>query len=110
MQFTIGEGRINRAFEQAVVGMNTGDSRTTGIFADQALGVHLEQLAQVPDRNRIPPDLNLEVGQRLQVNLADGQTVMVRVTEVSDSSVTIDANHPLAGRDLTLDIQLVEIV
>ena len=90
--------------------MYTGDSKTTRIRADQALGVHFEQLVQVLDRNRIPPDLNLEVGQRLQVNLADGKTVMVSVTEVSDSTVTIDANHPLAGRDLTLDIQLVEIV
>jgi peptidylprolyl isomerase len=54
--------------------------------------------------------LNLEAGQRLQVSLADGQTVVVRVAEVSDSRVTIDGKHPLAGKDLTLDIQLVDIV
>jgi FKBP-type peptidyl-prolyl cis-trans isomerase 2 len=110
MQFKIGEGRINLAFEQAIVGMNTGDSKTIKISADQALGVYLKQLLQVLDRRRIPPNLNLEAGQRLQVNLSDGQTVVVKVTEVSDSSVTIDSKHPLAGKDLTLDIQLVDIV
>ncbi len=110
MQFKLGEGRINLAFEQAIVGMNTGDSKTIKISADQALGVYLKQLLQVLDRRRIPPNLNLEAGQRLQVNLSDGQTVVVKVTEVSDSSVTIDSKHPLAGKDLTLDIQLVDIV
>lgn len=110
MQFKIGEGRIDLAFERAVIGMNTGDSKTIKISADQALGVYLRQLLQVLDHNRIPLDLNLETGQRLQVDLANGQTVIVKVTEVSDSSVTIDGKHPLAGKDLTLDIQLVDVV
>lgn len=110
MQFKIGEGRIDLAFEGAVVGMNTGDSKTIKISADQALGVYLKQLLQMLDRNRMPPDLNLEAGQRLQVNIAHGQMVEVQVTEVADLTVTLDGNHPLAGRDLTVDIQLVAIV
>jgi FKBP-type peptidyl-prolyl cis-trans isomerase 2 len=110
MQFKIGEGRIDLAFERAVIGMNTDDSKTIKISADQALGVYLRQLLQVLDHNRIPLDLNLEAGQRLQIDLGNGQTVIVKVTEVSDSSVTIDGKHPLAGKDLTLDIQLVDVV
>jgi peptidylprolyl isomerase len=109
MQFKIGEDRIIPAFEQAIIGMKPGDSKTMRISA-QAFGPYHEQLVQVVDRRQIHSGWKLELGQRSKVNIANGQTVEVRVTELNDLTVTIDGNHPLAGRDLTVDIQLVDIV
>jgi peptidylprolyl isomerase len=110
LQFTIGEGRVIPSFEQAVVGMNPGESKTTKIPADKAYGPHREELVLAVDRNQFPVDLKPEVGQRLQNRQADGRTIVVTVTDVSESSVTLDANHPLAGEDLTFDVQLLEIL
>jgi peptidylprolyl isomerase len=76
----------------------------------QAFGPYHEQLVQVVDRRQIHSGWKLELGQRLKVNIANGQTVEVGVTELNDLTVTIDGNHPLAGRDLTVDVQLVDIV
>ena len=110
LQFVIGEGRLIPGFEQAVVGMSPGESKSTTIPPEEAYGPHHEQMVQVIDRKQVPPDLKLEVGQQLEVRPSDGQKTMVMVTDVSESTVTLDANHPLAGKDLTFDIQLVEIV
>ena len=110
LQFTIGEGQIIPGFEQAVVGMNPGESKTTKVPADKAYGSHHKEEVLVVDRNQFPVDLKPEVGQKLQIRQADGQTIVVTVTAVSESSVTLDANHPLAGKDLTFDIQLTELV
>ncbi|MGB2842771.1 MAG: peptidylprolyl isomerase [Halobacteriota archaeon] len=110
LQFTIGEGQIIPGFEQAVLGMNPGESKTIKIPTDEAYGTRREEMVMVVDRNQLPADLNPGVGQQLQNRQPDGQTIVVTVTEVSESSVTVDANHPLAGKDLTFDIQLVEVV
>ena len=110
LQFTIGEGQIIPGFEQAVVGMNPGESKTTKVPADKAYGPHYKERVLAADRNQFPVDLKPEVGQKLQIRRTDGQTSEVTVTDVSESSVTLDANHPLAGKDLTFDIQLIEIV
>jgi peptidylprolyl isomerase len=110
LQFTIGEGQIIPGFEQAVVGMNPGESKTTKVLADKAYGPHYKERVLLARRNQFPVDLKPEVGQKLQIRRTDGQTSVVTVTEVSESSVTLDANHPLAGKDLTFDIQLIEIV
>ena len=110
LQFTIGEGRIIPGFEQAVVGMNPGESKTTKVLANKAYGPHRkEKVATIP-RNQFPAHLKPKVGQQLQIPHADGRTAVVTVTDVSESSVTLDANHPLAGKDLIFDIQLMEIV
>jgi FKBP-type peptidyl-prolyl cis-trans isomerase 2 len=110
LQFTIGEGQIIPGFEQAVVGMNPGESKTTKVPADKAYGSHHKEEVLVVDRNQFPVDLKPEIGQKLQIRRTDGQTIVVTVTDVSESSVTLDANHPLAGKDLTFDIQLIELV
>ena len=109
LKFTIGEGQIIPGFEQAVIGMDTGESKTVTIPSDQAYGAHHEDLLLVVDRDQIPPHLTPETGQRLEIHQADGQTIPVTVAEVSDANITLDANHPLAGEDLIFDIQLVEI-
>ncbi len=109
LQFTIGEGQIIPDFEQAIVGMNPGESKTVQIPSDRAYGPHREEMVMVVDRNEFPKDLEPRVDQRLQVRQSDGQTFAVTVTAVSESKVTLDGNHPLAGKDLTFDIQLTEI-
>ncbi len=110
LQFKIGEGQIIPGFEQAVVGMNPGESKTIKVPRDEAYGPRREELVAVVDRNQLPAGFIPEVGQQLQSRQPDGQTIVVTVIDVSESSVTVDANHPLAGKDLTFDIQLVEIV
>jgi len=109
LQFTIGAGQIIPGFDQAVIGMNPGESKTINVPADEAYGPHHEEWVLAVDRREMPADLNPEVGQQLQVRHPDGRTTVVVVTDVSESAVTLDGNHPLAGKDLTFDIQLVEI-
>ncbi len=110
LEFTIGEGQIIPGFEQAVVGMNPGESKTVTIPMDQAYGPHREEMVLEVDRKQFPEHLNPEIGQQLQVRQQNGQTMIVTVVEVSDTNVTLDANHPLAGENLTFDIHLVGIV
>lgn len=110
LEFTIGEDQILRGFEKAVVGMKPGESKTTMVRADEAYGPYYKELVIVVDRGKFPLHLEPEVGQEFELRQSDGQFVEVTVTDVSDSSVTLDANHPLAGEDLTFEIQLVEIV
>jgi len=90
--------------------MNPGESKTTQVPADKAFGPHLKEKAVVVDRDQIPAHVKPKVGGQLQIRQVDGRTMVVTVTDVSESSVTLDANHPLAGKDLTLDIRLIEIV
>lgn len=110
LEFTIGEGQLIPGFEKAVVGMNPGESKTTEVSPDEGYGPHREDLVLDVAPDQFPEHLDPEVGQNLQLRQPDGQTVNVTVTDISGSSVTLDANHPLAGQDLTFDIQLVEIV
>ncbi len=109
LEFTIGEGAVIPGFEQAVVGLQPGDSTETTIEAENAYGVHSNELITEVPRERMPRDLQVTIGQQLQVSMANGQTAVVMVTDMTDTAVTIDANHPLAGQDLTFSIELVEI-
>ncbi len=109
LQFSIGEGLVIPGFEQAVVGMTPGESKKTNIPADEAYGPYRPELVMVVEKERIPTDVSVEVGQMLQISQSNGQAIPVVVTEVSDSQITLDANHPLAGQELIFDIQLVQI-
>lgn len=109
LEFTIGEGRVIPGFENAVIGMQPGDTRTETIPVDKAYGPKEEELVLTLDRSNLPQGLTPSVGDRLQVSHEDGTSTIVTVTDASDASVTLDANHPLAGEDLTFEIQLVEI-
>ena len=109
LEFTIGEGEVIPGFEQAVVGMNPGESKTVIIPVDEAYGVHDEDLVIEVERDRLPQDLDPQVGERLQMRQSDGRVVIVVVAGVSQQCITLDANHPLAGKDLTFDIELVGI-
>jgi peptidylprolyl isomerase len=110
LEFTLGNGQLIAGFEKALVGMNPGESKTSNIPQDEAYGPRNEEMKQVVERNQLPPDLDPQVGMQLQVKTPEDQTLIVSIAEVSDTHVTLDANHPLAGKDLNFDIQLVEIV
>lgn len=109
LEFTIGGGQMIPGFEQGVVGMAAGESRTVIIAADQAYGIYQPQgVIEVP-RSDIPASLPLEVGMQLQATGRDGRPAYMTVLELSADRVKLDGNHPLAGKDLTFDLQLVEI-
>jgi len=110
LEFTIGEGKLIPDFEQAVVGMEPGESKNIQITSENAYGPHHEEMVMVVDRKDIPEGLDPQVNQKLQVQQQNGQSFVVTVTEVSEANVTLDGNHPLAGKDLSFDIQLMEIV
>lgn len=109
VRFTIGRDNILADVEEAVIGMNTGQSKTVNIPAESAYGPYREDLQQTMDRSMIPAGMTPQPGQKLKIIQKDGQEVMVTITDFSESSVTLDANHPLAGQDLTFDIELIEI-
>jgi peptidylprolyl isomerase len=111
LEFTIGEREVITGFEEAVIGMNPGESKTIRVPVDRAYGPHREDMIMEVEREKFPPEIEPEVGQQLEIRRREnGQTFPVTVTDVSESSVTLDANHHLAGKDLTFDIQLLEIV
>lgn len=107
LQFTIGNGEIIPGFEQAVIGMKPGETKTVKIMSDEAYGPHNEEMVLEIDRNQFPADLNLRVGLHLQMHQENGRSIPVMVVDISETCVTLDANHPLAGKDLTFDIELV---
>jgi len=110
LQFTIGKGQVIVGFEQAVIGMKIGETKTARIPMEQAYGPHREDMVVTMDRSKLPPDLNPRVGQRLEITQVDDQTSLVTVTEVMESALKLDANHPLAGKELTFDIELIGIL
>jgi len=107
--FTIGKAEVIPDFEQAVVGMSPGESKTIQIPAERAYGAHRAEMILVVERSKLPAGFEPEVGQHLQLRQDDGYMFLVTVAEVSESNVILDANHPLAGKDLTFDMQLVGI-
>jgi peptidylprolyl isomerase len=110
LEFTIGESHVISGFESAVTGMEAGDSKTVSLPPEQAYGPHHNELVFQVERGALPPDIDPAVGQQLQFQRPDGQVVALAVTGVGESTVTLDANHPLAGEELTFDLELVEIV
>lgn len=109
LEFTLGQGQVIPGFENAVVGMEQGAEKTAIIPADEAYGQRRDDMLLTVERAQFPQEIEPEVGQQLQVRQGDGQAIPVRVAEVSDNMVTLDANHPLAGEDLVFEIQLVSI-
>ncbi|MGM0738871.1 MAG: FKBP-type peptidyl-prolyl cis-trans isomerase [Bacteroidota bacterium] len=110
LEFTIGEGKLIPGFEKAVVGMDEGDTGTVTIPSDEAYGEKREDMVIDVERSQIPPEITPEVGQQLQIQQKDGGAIPVVITDVTDETVKLDANHPLAGQDLTFEIEIVEVV
>jgi peptidylprolyl isomerase len=111
LRFTIGGGQLIPGFEEAVVGMEPGDSKTAELPVEKAFGPYLEErVVEVPKNKFARWDPQPLVGERVPILQPDGSPIDVIVTEVTESKVTVDFNHPFAGQDLTIDIKLLEIV
>jgi peptidylprolyl isomerase len=109
LEFKVGEGQVIPGFESAVMGMSTGESKTTRIPAGDAYGPHRAEMVITVERSMFPNDMEPQVDQQVQIRQSNGQSFVATITDVTDEDVTLDANHPLAGKDLTFDIELVEI-
>ena len=109
LEFTLGEGKLIPGFEEAARGMQVGQTKTVLIPAEDAYGPHRDDLLLVLERSQLPEGLNPEIGQKLQMQQSSDMTMVVTVTDVSETEITIDANHSLAGKDLTFEIELVAI-
>lgn len=110
LEFTLGGGNMIPGFEQAVLGMESGQKKVADIPSDQAYGEKREDMIISVPRENVPGDISPEVGQQLAVQQQGGQQVPVTVTEVTEEKVVLDANHPLAGKDLVFEIELLEVV
>lgn len=99
----------NRSFCALQIGHTPGDKKTTKVTADKAYGPYFQEMVVAFERTELPNNLRPEVGQVLQFRRSDGYRIQVVVAEVSETSVTFDGNHPLAGKDLTFEIELIEI-
>jgi len=110
IEFTLGEGQLIPGFEKAVIGMEKGESTKVDIPTEEAYGERRDDLEIEVAKTELPDEIEPEIGVQLQVKQNDsGRAIPVRITQVSDEKVTLDANHPLAGKDLTFEIELVEI-
>jgi peptidylprolyl isomerase len=109
LEFVVGSGQIIKGLDSAIPGMTVGDKKTVNVPCDQAYGETNPEALQAVPREQIPAEIPLEVGTQLQMQTPQGQVVPVTVADVSETEVTLDANHPLAGQDLNFEIEVVEI-
>lgn len=109
LEFQVGSGQIISGLDTQVEGMDEGDKATVTIPADDAYGPHRPEGVQTLPRERVPEGVDLSLGARLQATSADGQQMTLTVVDVNDAEVTVDANHPLAGKDLVFDVELVKV-
>jgi FKBP-type peptidyl-prolyl cis-trans isomerase 2 len=105
----MGAGQIIPGLEAALSGMSAGEEKTVTIPAAEAYGDHNPQAVQQVPREAVPDHIPLDLGTQLQVQTQDGRALPVVVTEVTEEQVTLDANHPLAGKDLTFAVEVVSV-
>ena len=109
LEFQVGSGQVIKGFDDGVSGMEIGQKKTIHIPVDDAYGQKEENMIVEFPRSNFPPELSPEVGMSLNMTNGSGQVIPVTIVEIKEDSVTLDANHPLAGQDLIFDIELVEI-
>ena len=110
LEFTVGAHQVVPGFEDAVLGMSPGESKTAHLPADQAYGQRDNRLIIRVNKSQLPPDMTVKLNDHLQMRSGDGRVMNVTVAEIADDNIVLDGNHFLAGQDLTFDIELVEIV
>ena len=109
LEFTVGSGQIIPGLDKAMPGMAIGDKKSVAVPPEEAYGPINPEAVQAVPREQIPAEIPLEVGKQLQAQNQNGQVMEVTVADVTEETVTLDANHPLAGKDLVFDIELIEI-
>ncbi len=110
LEFSVGGGEVIPGLEQGVAGMSIGETKTITIPAELGYGQYIKERVFEMDRKKMPGNFNIEVGLRLQMYRADGMPMMVTVVGISENTLTMDCNHPLAGKTLIFDATLAEIV
>jgi len=110
LEFIVGNGQVIKGFDEAVIGMKIGEKKTVNIPFEEAYGPHMDELVFTFEKQSLPENLNPEIGQKLQLVTGDGKRVNVTIIAVSETDITLDANHPLAGKNLVFEIELVEIL
>ena len=108
-EFTIGQGMVISGLEKGIVGMNEGELRTLNIPAEEAYGLRREDLLAIIGRSQMPANIDLKIGIVLQARAPDGGVTSVMVRDVNDENVTLDFNHPLAGKELIFEVNLIKI-
>jgi peptidylprolyl isomerase len=109
-EFIIGEKNMLPGFENAIVGMQKGDTKTITLPPEEAYGTHKKELVSVMEKSGFPKEINLEIGKRLRVRTQDGKYTVVTIKDVTEDSIVLDENDPLAGKTLTFKIELVDII
>ena len=109
IEFTIGGQQMIPAFEEAILDMEVGDKKTFNIKAEEAYGKKDDRLIHVVPRSMVPESITPQVGMGLNLQGPDGQALPVTIIDLNDENVTLDANHPLAGENLTFEVELVSI-
>lgn len=109
LEFTLGEGQVITGFDNAVRGMQVGQSKTVTIPVDEAYGQYRDDLVLVVERSQLPQEREPEIGQELYMQQANGSIITVVIIELTETTATLDANHRLVGEDLTFEIELIEI-
>jgi peptidylprolyl isomerase len=110
LEFQLGARQVIKGFDAAVIGMDIKESKTVTIPSDEAYGPHRKEMVMGVPRDQFPEHIQPEIGQQLQLQQQDGNVFVVTITNVEADQVTLDANHPLAGKTLIFDIELVEIM
>ncbi len=108
-EFTIGEKKLIPGFEKAVIGMTVDETKEVCIPPEDAFGHYNENQVTTIERSQLPPDIDPQVGVKLNTKTNDGKASEVTITDITDKTVTLDANHPLAGKELILELELVAI-
>jgi peptidylprolyl isomerase len=108
-EFKIGDEAVIPGFEKGVVGMGAGETKTIEISPEDAYGAKKEDLVVEVEKSELPEDITPSVGQRLQIRQQEGNPIVVTITHMNEDSITLDANHPLAGYTLFFDVELIEI-
>lgn len=110
LEFKIGDEQVIVGLEDAVIGMEQNEKKTIKIPAEKAYGPYHDELVVAVDKSKFPVQITPRLGEKLKVQQPDGKINIFTVIDISEAKVTLDANYPLAGENLTLDIQLVDIV
>ena len=109
LTFQVGSGQLIPGFDEAVPGMTAGEVKNVSLTPEQAYGPYIEGAVQIVEKSQFPPEFPFEVAQQVTGYGADGQPMTATITEVRENNVTLDMNHPMAGKNLNFAIELVEV-
>lgn len=109
LHFILGRGEVIPGFDEAVTGMFQGETKTVAVAPEQAYGAHDARYVEEIDQGLLPSGLELKVGRQLEITGPKGDKLLVLITALTEQTVTLDGNHPLAGKELIFDIELLEV-